>query len=335
MKYIMDDKHLVRNNCLSLIKLLAALQVMYGHLIYHLNLPGINNFFINKIISYYSGVPIFFIISGFLIWFSIERSSSYKAYLKKRFWRIYPELWLAVIIEILTILIFYNDWNTNQLILFTITQGTFFQFYTPASLRDYGCGTPNGTLWTICVMIQFYFVAGFIYKYLHRSKLTLWLVGIMVLVGCSAFGQLLFERFGDVILIKLYGQSIIKYFWLFYIGCFLAEFKSNLLLLSKTKWLFLFFGGLILHFFNLDINAGYGFFRSFLLTTALICFAYSYPQLAIRTDITYGIFLYHMIIVNVFITKNYIGNWLYAMTVLAITLGFAYFSTLLIGKRTG
>lgn len=79
------------NNCLSLIRIIAAFQVMFGHMVIHLNLPINNTLF--DMIYFFRGVPIFFVISGYLIWFSISRSNSYKDYLMKRFWRIYPELW--------------------------------------------------------------------------------------------------------------------------------------------------------------------------------------------------------------------------------------------------
>lgn len=83
----------VSNNCLSLIRIIAAVQVMMGHMIEHFELPG--NEAVLHATYFFRGVPIFFAISGFLMWFSIERSKSYSQCLKKRFWRIYPELWAA------------------------------------------------------------------------------------------------------------------------------------------------------------------------------------------------------------------------------------------------
>lgn len=80
-------------DCLNLIRLVAAIQVMYQHTLAHLyinDIPVLGGF-----INFFHGVPIFFTMSGFLIWGSIERSHSFGEYLKKRFWRIYPELWGA------------------------------------------------------------------------------------------------------------------------------------------------------------------------------------------------------------------------------------------------
>ena len=46
--------------------------------------------------------------------------------LKKRFRCIYPELWLAVLIEIGVILMLYQGWNLKDIILFGFGQGSIF-----------------------------------------------------------------------------------------------------------------------------------------------------------------------------------------------------------------
>ena len=68
----MNDK---RDNCISLIKLLAAIQVFYGHAIVHLQVDTPRQ--ISMALSIISGVPIFFVLSGYLIWDSIKRSNSF------------------------------------------------------------------------------------------------------------------------------------------------------------------------------------------------------------------------------------------------------------------
>ena len=90
------------SNCLDFIRIIAAFQVMLGHEIEHLAL-SVGDLW-GCFGMFFRGVPIFFVISGFLMWFSISRSRTYKENLKKRFWRIYPELWLAVFIEILMLI---------------------------------------------------------------------------------------------------------------------------------------------------------------------------------------------------------------------------------------
>lgn len=163
-------------NSLNTFRLLAALQVLWGHTLAHLDLPNIP--VLGSFIGFFYGVPIFFTLSGFLIWQSIGSSHSFVDYAKKRFWRIYPELWVAVAVEIAVLLCLYKqsiDWP--QLGLFTIGQATIFQFWTPDFLRDYGCGCPNGALWTIAILIQFYFCAYYFHKWLHNRSIYVWLGG--------------------------------------------------------------------------------------------------------------------------------------------------------------
>ena len=79
---------------------------MIGHMSEHLCLP------VSKIINWpldlFIGVPIFFILSGFLIWNSLENTLDFKQFFSKRILRLYPELWVCLIVEILSIVLFYE-----------------------------------------------------------------------------------------------------------------------------------------------------------------------------------------------------------------------------------
>lgn len=109
-------------------------------------------------------------MSGLLIWLSVGRSKSYRQFLTKRFLRIFPELWVSVLVDILVIMALYRGWTAKSLILFGIGQGTVLQFWTPSALHGYGVGTPNGALWTMGVIIQFYIVVWFFYKIMKGAR---------------------------------------------------------------------------------------------------------------------------------------------------------------------
>ena len=91
-----------KNDCLNTIRLLAAIEVLYVHTLGHLGIGEIP--LLSDFIHFFSGVPIFFTMSGFLIWWSVGRSKNFGEYLRKRFWRIYPELWVAVAFELFVLL---------------------------------------------------------------------------------------------------------------------------------------------------------------------------------------------------------------------------------------
>lgn len=94
-------------NSFNLIRLLATLQVFLGHALLHLNVevhPAIS-----AALRSFQGVPVFFIMSGFLIWNSLEHTSRFNIYIKKRVLRLYPELCLAVLFSAISIVGLYSD----------------------------------------------------------------------------------------------------------------------------------------------------------------------------------------------------------------------------------
>ena len=320
----------INENCLSTIRLFAALQVIFGHAVKHFELfcPAI----VPKIVGYFSGVSIFFAISGFLIWLSIERSASYGDYLKKRFFRIYPELWVGVAVEIISILIFYRGWEIKSLLAFAFTQSTFLQFWTPDSLRGYGCGTPNGTIWTICATVQFYLVAWFLHKFMHKKKPVFWIVGFAALVSVSVIGHRIAKLSGADIVVGLFDQTIFRFLWLFYIGCFIAEFKERVIPVISKYWLIFLCVGVISVWARVDVFAGYRVCIALSLATGLIGFAYRFPRLAVKTDISYGLFIYHMIVINVFLSLGLTGSWSYFIVTTAVSCLLAFVSAKTVGK---
>lgn len=317
-------------NSISFIKMLAAFQVMLGHMFLHLEVTTQNWF--SSILYFFAGVPIFFIISGYLIWMSIRRQNSYVSFIQRRFWRIYPELWGAVIVEILSIMLLYSAWNFKDLIKFTIAQSTFFQFWTPETLRGYGCGTPNGSLWTITVIVQFYIISWFVYKTLHGKKIVIWVISLVAAIGFSILGQYGLEFIGVEVITKLYDQTILRYLWLFLFGCFIAENKAILVdYVLKKYWYLFILAACFPYITSIDIYAGYKVLHSILLVAGLIGFAYATPKVSIEVDISYGVFLYHMIIANIFIDFGWTRKWIYVIGACFLSTVTAFISHRIIG----
>lgn len=61
-------------------------------------------------------------------------------------------------------------------------------------------------------------------------------------------------------------------------------------------------------------------------------FAYRFPKLAIKKDISYGLFLYHMIYTNIFIQMGWMDDWRYFFYVLILSCVSAYLSMITVGK---
>lgn len=316
-------------DCLNTIRLLAAIQVLYGHATAHLNIPYMP--ILGDFINFFKGVPIFFTMSGFLIWWSIGRSQSYSQYLRKRFWRIYPELWVAVLVEVIVLLLLYHEYiNWGQFGLFIFTQCTFFQFWTPDCLRAYGCGCPNGALWTIVVLIQYYIVAYFIYKLLHGRNMRMWILSIIASVGLSCITPLIDVRV-PVTIAKLYHQTLFPYLWMFLIPSIVAERKDDFLPMMKKHWWVFGIIALVVMYSGYDLKASYGFLQTTALFFGLTGFAYVAPCLNVKTDISYGVYIYHMTFVNAFIALGFTGKPLYLFIIAIMTFVMSYVSTKTIG----
>lgn len=157
----MNDKPSYYNN-LDIIRLFAALQVVFRHVFYKHDFGNIFFNSIKEVILAFPGVPIFFMISGFLIYWSFERNAhDIKKYFKNRFLRIYPALWLCLAITITVVLFFDQNrviWaNFKTFLIWVLGQMSIIQFWTPNFLKFFGEGSPNASLWSICVELQFYF----------------------------------------------------------------------------------------------------------------------------------------------------------------------------------
>ena len=91
----------------------------------------------------------------------------------------------------------------------------------------------------------------------------------------------------------------------------------------------------ILFWTGWDLLSGYWLFWSLFLTAGLIGFAYRFPKLAISTDISYALFLYHMITMNVFVNFGLIERWVYGIAVLFLAVVCALISTVTVGRWAG
>lgn len=321
------------NNCITLIRLVAAIQVFLGHAVVHLEIP--NSIEITKFLTIFQGVPVFFIISGFLIWNSLDKTNNFSDYIRKRILRLYPEMWGGVFFSTLSIIVLYGDkikWN--DLFLFICTQSTVLQFWTPENLRGFGCGTPNGSLWTIGVMVQSYIVIWVLYKVLHKKSKKIWCT-VLGIFMCFNIGIPFFIDRVPLLFYKLILQTFIPYLWMFIFGALMCEYFDNIIFLLKKYCITSFMISALINFTDLDIGI-YGTLKGIFLGMSIIGFSYKYPNLKIKHDLSYGLYIYHMIVINVFLEFEFVGKLYYIFLALVVSIilsVFSYFTIAKIGKR--
>ena len=192
-------------------------------------------------------------------------------------------------------------------------------------------GTPNGALWTICVLIQFYIAVWFVYKLLHKKNIKVHIAVFTVSLCISVASQYL-EGVLPEILYKLYDQTLIPYFWIFLLGIEFAEFSDRLLHIVKKYWYIFVLLTYLFIFIKIDVQASYPVFMHIFQICAVMGIGYAFPKLEIKTDISYGIYIYYMIVVNIMVTLGAVGKLKYLFIALVISLALAYISTITIGK---
>ena len=314
-----------RKNNFDVIRLLAALQVLICHARGHLKIQNESlDYFVTHFLNFFPGIQIFFFISGFLIYSSFDRNKdNITQFFVNRFLRIYPALWVCFLVTVVLLIFEFNGNIQNlfsiPMLGWSISQLTFFQFYTPEILRFWGVGTPNGSLWSISVEIQYYLIIPILYLLFTKSK-TFWLPFSLVFLLCVMtniyIGQVtltspnLVSKFGWVFIVThlhyfLIGIAINKYWkqlkpffehrffiWMISYGLFIGIFHFYLGFRLASHW--------ILSPFNLI-----GFIMLGGVTFSL---AYSFygigNKLLKGNDISYGMYIYHMLVLNFLIQRE-------------------------------
>jgi peptidoglycan/LPS O-acetylase OafA/YrhL len=120
-------------------------------------------------LSPFAGVPIFFVVSGYLVSASYERQEEVLSYIRNRLFRIYPGLWVCLLATLVTVLVIgYRMQHVKDFTWFPIQ--LFGVIFTPKFLQHFGVGSYNGALWTIPIELQFYFVLPVVYSLLGLKK---------------------------------------------------------------------------------------------------------------------------------------------------------------------
>ncbi len=283
------------------------------------------------------GVPIFFMLSGFLLWGSLERNDDLKTYCSKRIARLYPELWGGVAVNAIVMLVFYGGSIVLLPFLAHIFgQATILQFWTPDSLRGYGCGTPNGSLWTIGVMVQCYVVFYLVYKLLRNRKLYVQLFTLLIFAGCN-YLPMVARKFLPEMLVKLLEQTFVPYFWLFLAGGLIAAYFDKIIHILKKWWFLCFALSAAASISGLEQGIGaYELIKSLTMGLAMVGFAYRYPKLNIGKDYSYGFYIYHMIVINLLIHLGFTGSiWsvLVALAASCLCAVASYYISHTLGKK--
>lgn len=296
-----------RNNNLDIIRLFAALQVMMAHSLYYFKIYDFS-----WLINLFPGVPIFFFLSGFLIaqsWsLKLQISDGTKVYCLSRFLRVFPALWVCLFISLFLIYLSEYEGLSNA----SISEfGVFFVSslvaltYTPGFLENYGTGSFNGSLWTIAVELQFYIFMPFITCYFKDSHLKLLLLIVVFTLVSIYFVNSGLSRDAEV---KI---TFVPWIYMFLIGNYFYFYKEHLFeFVKKIPMYFLIFVYIFTEKFFGEYGSGVEINPIVFLSLVFLIFKLGFctrSHIRIRHDFSYGIYIYHIPVINYLLEVETIG----------------------------
>ncbi len=190
--------------------------------------------------------------------------------------------------------------------LWILAQLTIGQAWTPDSLRGYGVGNPNGSLWTIPVELQFYAIVPCIYL-MSKAKPFNVVLGTLCVASMAAS----FADPGS----KTLHATFIPHVWMFLLGVLIQRNIERIKPILQGKGLLLIAGYIGLGFLLTSIpsiTAPQAIALPVLALVVVSC-AFTAPwlseKLLRKMDLSYGIYLYHMVWINVVVQMKELGSW--------------------------
>lgn len=300
-------------NSFNAVRLLAAVQVAYMHAIAHLNIPPIWG---HEWISQFPGVPIFFSVSGYLVFDSMLRLGSLKHFVAHRAARIYPAL--AVNILLMEAALYATGQIEFTRVPAALWAFLFFVCYTFTASYNIaalwvgsGGGTlsfdgffqiyPSGVLWTLTVELTFYVAVALAVLARGRAAQTL----LIVVASIASFA---FQKFLGADATKFTVTiTVVPYFWMFGIGMLLRLWLPTSRSIKYSAAIALTTYVMVewwrqLPGFEWKIDPGLGDAIQAILLCLLAVLVGLSPFLKSRilaqSDVSYGMYLYHMLIVT-------------------------------------
>ena len=305
---------------------------------------------IRSIFSYFPGVPILFFVSGFLISKSYENNSVIKEYASNRVIRIYPALIVCTIVTLFSVYLTgyleNKSISVTEFVFWIVGQITVLQFYNPEFMREFGTGVMNGSLWTISVELQFYFMVPLIYYLLNFAKpkntnryLLILIFGFMLLyVGKYSLAN----EYREHLLFSLLSVSFIPWIWMFLVGIFFQKNFTSLHKVLSGKGLYILplyiaVSYLSSTYFGWHLGNQINPILYTMLVVLIFSLAYSFPTVSHnilkRNDISYGVYIYHIPVINILIYYGYVASLLYVAVALISTVLLAGLSWFVFEKN--
>lgn len=311
---------LEKDNCFDFIRYFFTISIFIVHFY------DLNDIKETWFITGTTGVRAFFIISGFLIFYSHIEKQNLKYYIEKRIRRILPP-YVAVVILFTIAGIFITELNLKEYIFnkdtykYLIANLSFLNFIQP-TLPGVFESNPipaiNGSLWTMKVEVMFYLSVPFVFYLLKKYNKLLIMIAIFFLaIAYSYYFTILYEQTNNQIYL-LIRKQIGSQFIYFYSGTFILLYFDSFIKYLK----YLFPISVVVYLFS-DVNPFFSNIEPLAFATIIIGLAYNLKYLNFLRkydNISYGMYLYHYPIIQTIIYYKIPQFNIYLAFFIALTL---------------
>lgn len=345
-----------RNN-FDLIRLLAALQVVQYHASGALQIPIPEPFAF--LFAQFPGVPVFFVVSGFLVTRSyLYGSGGIGAYFARRALRIYPALWVSTTLIVLALAATgslahdfagpkLGAWLAASFSMGSEIVGNFLvgKIVQPGGFYP---SYPSGVTWTLIVELGFYIFLPVILFGKFADKRLAWIslaFWTAVSLAVSNYYFYLDNVAPERALTKLLSVNLFVDLWEFMLGAACSIYWDRIRHLFEGRalwWLLAYLSAAVLLKTQFGVNGlnthkGTPFMplMTALMAAVVVSFAFTWRNAASMlrgNDFSYGIYLYHLPIVVTLGLLGITGNQGIWLIVFGATFAFAAMSWYLIEK---
>lgn len=293
----------IAKNNFDFIRVLLAFIVFVGHLGY---LSASEDLVFLKHSPVEVAVFTFFIVSGFLIARSYERTSTLKKYIMKRLKRILPGYWLVVVLctvllSLVSTVSFAEYFSSPQTHKYLFWNSIFMNFMAPNLPGVFGNGAVNGALWTLKIEMCFYFLVPVLFLFFGKNN-KYRSISLIVFYFLSLAYLNYFEHIGKVEISRQIPGALC-----YFIGGMLIYFNFDKFIKHKN---ILFMIAFVTVWIDLILKIK--LFSPIMISIIVLYITYSFKFLnnfGKYGDFTYGIYIFHFPIIRVFATLGLFANY--------------------------
>ena len=290
-------------NCFDILRLMAAFIVVFSHSFkwFGYTKPLWMLCFTDGSV----GVIILYALSGYLTYASYDRivksGGNVWLFWYKRIVRICPLYLLTSVLMVFIDIIRRVDVNNLSYIIRRFLHiFTFGLIYVPD-------GITNGVIWSLRVELVFYFIVPFVYILLNKQNITVWIATIAALWQFNVWDDKFLAFLAKIPVVHLLSRmdNPAMFMYQFIIGSLFYCHRDKMLALFARKqviiplttvfviWTFLYDKCNIIGKFGVMHNPIYGLVIPFIT----IGLGYAFGKIRLGFDISYGVFLFHMLVI--------------------------------------